>query len=302
MIGGEASTAVLICQARAVANGRVAAGRFADPVAMDFLRREERVPVERARSGLPPASWRDRGGSRLLLANAEAIVPRTVAIDDAIRARANPQLVILGAGLDGRAWRMAELAAVDVYEVDHPGSQQDKRDRCGDRRPVARSLRFVSVDFSRDALGSALAAAGHRESLATTWVWEGVVRYLTRAEVEATVAAVAGLSAPGSRLVVNYQMPSPSAALRDLATRGLLALARRPDPFAGEPRRSSWTPASMRELLAAHGLRVITDDDLLTVAGRLAVLARRARALRAGRVATADRPARDSRTSGRADR
>jgi methyltransferase (TIGR00027 family) len=291
VIGNEASrTAVLVCQARAVADGRIAVGRFADPIAMALLRREELVPVERARTGVPPASWRDRIGFQLLLANAEAIVPRTVAIDDAMRARPNPQVVILGAGLDGRAWRMAELAAVDVYEVDHPRSQQDKRDRCGGVPPVARSLRFVSVDFSRDALGSTLAAAGHSESLATTWIWEGVVRYLTRTEVEATVDAIAERSAPGSRLVVNYQAASLSAALSRLARRFRTALARRPDPLAREPRRSSWTPTSMRELLAANGLRVTTDDDLLTLAKRLAIPVRRPRTLRYGRVAVADRP------------
>jgi hypothetical protein len=59
----------------------------------------------------------------------------------AVRARLAPQLVILGAGLDGRAWRIAEHADVDAFEVDHPASQQDKRDRVRElstpRREVA---------------------------------------------------------------------------------------------------------------------------------------------------------------------
>ncbi len=33
-------------------------------------------------------------------------------------ARPTPQLVVLGAGLDGRAWRTAELADVEVFEMD----------------------------------------------------------------------------------------------------------------------------------------------------------------------------------------
>src|SRR4051812_28997626 len=46
---------------------------------------------------------------------------RTSAIDAAVRdaiARGATQLVILGAGYDGRAWRMKELAGVKVFEVD----------------------------------------------------------------------------------------------------------------------------------------------------------------------------------------
>jgi len=76
------------------------------------------------------------------------MAPRTIAIDDAVRARLNPQLVILGAGLDGRAWRMGELAAVEVFKVDHPASQEDKRLRVGALQLKAKSIRFVALDFS----------------------------------------------------------------------------------------------------------------------------------------------------------
>lgn len=42
---------------------------------------------------------------------------RTIVIDEAAREAASPQVVILGAGLDGRAWRMPELkdASVVMY-------------------------------------------------------------------------------------------------------------------------------------------------------------------------------------------
>lgn len=55
------------------------------------------------------------------------MVPRTIAIDEAVRARPAPQVVILGAGLDARAWRMKELAGVDMFEVDHPPSQHESK-------------------------------------------------------------------------------------------------------------------------------------------------------------------------------
>ena len=280
---------MLVCQGRAVAHGRIALDRFEDPIAMALLREPEQAAVERARADAPPAGWADRIEYEMLAANAEVIVPRTVAIDHAVLARANPQLVILGAGLDSRAWRLVELADVDVFEVDRPASQQDKRDRAEGLRPVTKSVRFVPVDFARDRLGPALVAAGHRDSLPTTWIWEGVVPYLTRSDVEATVGAIAERSATGSRLVVNYQAPSVPAWLGRQVARGLTALSRRPDPAAGERRRSAWSPAAMRRLLTRHGFQVDSDRDLLTLAQQLEVPTRHRHSLRTGRIAVADR-------------
>jgi methyltransferase (TIGR00027 family) len=284
----EASrTAVLVCQGRAVAHDRIAVGRFADPIARSLLREDELAGVERARTGEAPQGWGHRVEFEMLAATVEVIVPRTIAIDDAVRAGADPQLVILGAGLDDRAWRMPELAGVDVFAVDHPASQADKRDRAEALQPVSRSLRYVPVDFGRDALGPALAAAGHDESLTTTWLWEGVVPYLTPAEVETTATALAARSAAGSRLVVNYQAPSRLAAVGRLFARALASLSRRPDPFATEPRRSAWTPDSLRALLSGVGLRVTSDDGLLTLSERLGLPVRHQQSVRSGRVAVA---------------
>jgi methyltransferase (TIGR00027 family) len=290
MTAMEASrTAVLVCQGRAAADGRIAVGRFADPVARTMLRDEERVPVDQVRAGRPPAGWAERVDYEAVRAGAEVIVPRTIAIDQAVRARAAPQLVILGAGLDARAWRMKELADVEVFEIDHPATQHDKRDRIGDQVPVAGSLRYVPVDFTRDRLDTALAEAGHQPSAATTWVWEGVVAYLHRPAVAATVAVVSGLSAPGSSLIVNYQSPSVLAGVGRIVARAMNASARRRSPWADEPRRSAWTPQAMRRLLSGHGFTVTSDDDLLALARRCSSPVRHRTSLRTGRIAVATR-------------
>jgi methyltransferase (TIGR00027 family) len=285
---GASRTAVLVCQGRAVAHDRLAPGRFSDPIAALLLREGEREVVEQVRTGDMPSDWRQRLELEMLQACVEVIVPRTVAIDDAVRARLAPQLVILGAGLDGRAWRMPELAEVVTFEVDHPASQQDKQNRLSGLPPTAGVLRLVPVDLSHDRFDPALAAAGHDPAVPTTWIWEGVVPYLTRQQVAATVAALGARSAPGSRLIVNYQQPSVTARLGLLVLRAMLRAARRTDPLAGEPRRSSWTPAAMRRLLAGRGFAVSTDDDLRTVAERLGITVREGPSLRNDRVLVAD--------------
>ncbi|MGD9999104.1 MAG: class I SAM-dependent methyltransferase, partial [Ilumatobacteraceae bacterium] len=179
MTRSASRTAVLVCQGRAVADGRLAVGRFADPVAASFLWPDEHISVDLARAGMPPSGARERVEFERLRATADVMAARTVAIDDAVRAHAAPQLVVLGAGLDDRAWRMTELAGVDVYEVDAHASQADKRARVGELEPVAGSLTYVTADLVVDDVASALATAGHVCGLPTTWVWEGVVPYLS---------------------------------------------------------------------------------------------------------------------------
>jgi methyltransferase (TIGR00027 family) len=279
----------MVCQARAAADGRLAAGRFADPVAVALLREQERTVVRQVRLGQPPSGWRPRMEFESVRATAEVIVPRTVAIDDALRSRLTPQLIVLGAGLDSRAWRMPELAGVDVFEVDHPASQADKRGRLDAMTPRARSVTFVAVDLTSQRLDEALVGAGHRSDVATTWIWEGVVPYLRSRDVVATLRAINVLSAQGSRLIVNYQSPSMGAALGRLAARAMAAVGGGANPWSSEPIRSTWHRRHMDALLARDGFPVVTDDDLLMLARRLDMRINQTTSLRTGRVAVGER-------------
>jgi methyltransferase (TIGR00027 family) len=262
-------TAVLVCQGRAAAHDRIAPGRFSDPVAMSLLRDDEQEVVEQVRAAAPPKGWRARMDYEFVRGCAGLMAPRTIAIDDAVREQPTEQLVILGAGLDTRAWRMAELADAIVFEVDHPATQADKRERLGLRTPAAKEVRFAATDFARQELGETLEVAGHRTGSPTTWVWEGVVPYLTAEQVAATVAAIKIRSAPRSRLVVNYQAPSVRAGMGQLIGRAMLRLARSPDPWRDEPHRSHWTPEQLSALLAEHGFSTLHDRDLLEISSAL---------------------------------
>jgi methyltransferase (TIGR00027 family) len=285
MKAGHASeTAVMVCAARAAAHGRADVAAFSDPTAFALLPEQARERVERFRSGAPPRSLRERLGSAVLRMRSKMMVARTVAIDGVIRSASSPQVVILGAGLDGRAWRMPELADVTVFEVDHPDSQREKRARVASLTQAAREVRFVPVDFTRDRLDEALRSAGHDPARPTTWVWEGVVKYLERAAIEATLRVVEAHSAPGSRLVIMYQSASILRTLVGYALRRV-----------GEPFRSSFTADEMRGLLAKFGFTVVQDDDLATIATRLsAAFASAARVLKDVRIVTAERRARSA--------
>jgi methyltransferase (TIGR00027 family) len=175
---------------------------------------------------------------------------------------------------------MPELRDAVVYEVDHPDSQADKRARISALTQVAREVRFVPVDFTRDDLAERLTAAGHDAERPTTWIWEGVVMYLTPAQVEATLALLARRSSPGSRLVIVYHAPGRwTLRVVGLVVRSL-----------GEPLRSSFSEEAMRALLARHGFRAVRDEDLPTAAERLApAVARASQRVKHMRMVIADR-------------
>jgi methyltransferase (TIGR00027 family) len=279
---GQASqTAVYVCMGRALAHGRSDVGSFSDPTALLLLPERERANVELLRSGQLAAGLRERWRRAESESRAMLMVARTISIDAAVRVAGSSQVVILGAGLDGRAWRMPELAGATVFEVDHPDSQRDKRARVGALRQVARVVRFVAVDFTRDDLGSALDAAGHDPQLPTTWVWEGVVMYLTLAEIEATLAVLERRSAPGSSLILVYHRRALSRLIVGLMMKRM-----------GEPFRSVFDPASMRALLQRRGFRVVRDEGIPTIGASISPSARAGtRFLRHVRIAVAERDA-----------
>ena len=113
-------------------------------------------------------------------------------------------VVILGAGLDTRAYRLARLGDVPVFEVDLPVNIARKRavvSRVFGAVPP--SVRLVSVDFERDDLMATLASYGYRADSPTFFVWEGVTQYLTADAVRATFDQLAH-AASGSRLDFTY--------------------------------------------------------------------------------------------------
>ncbi|MCA0293899.1 MAG: class I SAM-dependent methyltransferase [Actinobacteria bacterium] len=158
--------------------------------------------------------------------------------------------MILGAGLDSRVWRMPELASTTVFEVDQPASQKDKVQRIGARAPLAHRVPELAVDLAGGTLARALEESGFDPRAATTWVWEGVIPYLPAAAVAATLAEVATQSAPGSRLVLNYQSRQLRPLLGRTLVRLVLRASRQPDPLTTEPWRSLWKPAELAKLCA----------------------------------------------------
>ena len=113
-------------------------------------------------------------------------------------------VVILGAGLDTRAYRVTRQVRIPVFEVDQPVNIARKADAV--RRVLGElplSVRLVPLDFERDDLLTALAEQGYRTDYRAFFIWEGVTQYLTEDGVRRTLEGLRA-AAPGSRLVFTY--------------------------------------------------------------------------------------------------
>jgi methyltransferase (TIGR00027 family) len=253
---------------RALEARRPAADRVADdPLAVKFLSPEFRALAAAGR--VPPARrliesvidrrWPCvRGG----------VVARTRLIDEAI-AKALPgveQALILGAGFDSRAYRLAQLRDVPVFEVDHPATQEAKRRilRSGSVQ-IPASVRFVPVEFGADDPAAKLAESGFASGKPTLVLWEGVTNYLDPVSVDATFRFLASAVAPGSPVLFTYvdrAMLDGSVAFEGAATT-LRAVSR-----VGEPLTFGLNPKEVPGYLSDRGFDLESDTVVRDAAER----------------------------------
>jgi methyltransferase (TIGR00027 family) len=142
-----------------------------------------------------------RSGDRRLV----FIEARTRFFDDAVLGaieRGVTQIVILGAGYDGRALRF-RTPGVRFFEVDHPATQADKRERLARLHVDTDGIGFIAADFTEPGLDARLAEAGHQLQEPTQYLLEGVLRYLPEAAIRDLLVTARRRAAKGSELAVS---------------------------------------------------------------------------------------------------
>ena len=115
------------------------------------------------------------------------------------------QVVILGAGFDSRAYRIAGIEEVRVFEVDLPGARKLKQQRLEKVfGTVPQNVTLVGMDFERQELNEVLESVGFQRYKRTFFIWEGVTQYLTAEAVDKTFDLIWQMSGPGSALVFSW--------------------------------------------------------------------------------------------------
>ena len=241
--GGPSRTAMMTAAARALHRDEPPPWVLDDALAIE-LAGDEGVEIrDRLRAELSPQS---------LLAFSRWVCVRARVPEDVVErelAQGVDQYVILGAGLDTFASRRGDLVSrVRVFEVDHPDTQRWKRSRLQELG-VDPEVVYVPVDFERQTLRAGLEDAGFDFGSRAVFSWIGVIMYLTLEAIEATLTTIRA-AAPGSRVVLTYDLPSDALSGLGTETQGVLA---RIVADLGEPMVRRFRPAEIEALLRRLG-------------------------------------------------
>jgi methyltransferase (TIGR00027 family) len=167
------------------------------------------------------------------------------------------QLVILGAGLDSRAYRFKELKDhVKIFEVDHPATQlvkQNKLIKIFGKLPE--HVTYVPVDFNEETLQK-LFVFGYRRQLKTLFIWEGVVHYLSSDAVDQTLNFVAKNSGHGSSIIFDYIYLS---SLNAVHKRREIERMQRARKFTGEGITFGIEEGRVKEFLRKRGFKYVKN-------------------------------------------
>jgi methyltransferase (TIGR00027 family) len=256
MQSGKPSRTALAAASHRAAHQILEEGRiFRDPLALRIVGRESN---ELAKEGADPA----RRKMRIFIA------ARTRFAEDALSAAVEngvEQLVVLGAELDTFAFRSPYRERLRVFEVDHPATQEWKRERLQGAGILSPSwLTFAPIDFERQTLGTGLEAAGFEPRRSAFFTWLGVVPYLSEDTVWSTLGFIGNLPAQ-AQVVFDYSNPPDqlSSAARESHDQRAAHVEK-----AGEAWVTYFDSDALHTRLASHGFVEIQDLNPRRIAER----------------------------------
>ena len=144
------------------------------------------------------------------------VVVRTRFFDDFLRSSASSvrQVVILGAGMDTRAFRLPWPPDTYLYELDRPEVMQLKESLL-DSTSASCHRQVIPIDL-RQSWSEQLIEKGFEAKNPSIWLLEGVIYYLNEADVRVLLKTITDLSTDDSFLgadILNKKMQNSDNAL-----------------------------------------------------------------------------------------
>ena len=139
----------------------------------------------------------------------EYMIARTAFFDRVFRdALTNkiPQIVLLGAGYDSRAYRYSKLnSATKIMELDIETTQNRKKQSLKKAHiDIPEQVTLVPIDFNKESIKNVLEKAGYDNNKETLFLWEGVTYYLDPQAVDQTLEFVSQSSSIESVIAFDY--------------------------------------------------------------------------------------------------
>lgn len=216
---------------------------FHDPLAELLAGSEGTLILQRSEQRNPQAAT-----------TAAYIAIRTRFFDDLVtRAMANgvQQCVLVGAGMDARAFRLPVKEGATFFELDQPLVLESKERTLTGAGVKPKCQRVpMPVDVRGDWL-PALTAAGFDREQPSVWVVEGLFYYFKESEAQSLLGRISEAASPGSRFGADmvsasfFTSPWTKQTLEMLAQNGMPWQFGTDDP---------------EELFAAHGWRATVHE------------------------------------------
>jgi len=188
---------------------------------------------------------------------------RTRYIDDTVtsfiaaHAGHRPHVLLLGAGMDARAYRMdVDTLSPDAafFEIDFPATLELKGELLAGHTPAVQRT-VVPVDLAEREFVEPLIGAGYDTDRPAIVVWEGVINYLDAATAESVVEQIARALSPDGQLVADYvEMAWFKGSQFEQSTRTISKNV----GDGGEPLQAGLP--DMHATLERHGFEVLDDE------------------------------------------
>ncbi len=167
------------------------------------------------------------------------------------------QYVLVGAGLDSFALRQSKaMSALKIFEVDHPDSQQSKKEQMALLGEIPSNVEFVSINFEEESLFEALVCSSYQRGQVSFFSWLGTTHYLQPETTLNTLRAIAKVAAIGSEVVFDYSIQYHK--LKGAERLGSIALSRF-TKYMSEPLIGQFEPEQLHTALNEMGFEVLED-------------------------------------------
>ena len=139
----------------------------------------------------------------------EYLIARTQYFDELFKEALNneiPQIVMLGAGYDTRAYRFSELSInTRIIEIDLDSTQTNKI-ACLKKAKIKipENIEYISADFNKDNLKAVLAKTVFKAHEKTLFLLEGLTYYLEPVSIDNLLESIKDISSKGSLTAFDY--------------------------------------------------------------------------------------------------
>ncbi len=195
----------------------------------------------------------------------EYVLARTAFFDnvflDALKENI-PQIVVLGAGYDTRAYRFQKLNnTTKIIELDISTTQNRKK-KCLKKAQIDRPkhVTLVPINLNKESLKNVLEKAGYKNNEKTLFIWEGVNYYLEPESVDATWEFVKNSSHNESLIAFDYAISISEANINNYY--GAKEFAQTWEKYhSNEPFIFTIDEGKIESFLEQRGLKIVNHLD-----------------------------------------